>query len=261
MSLSGRVALVTGGGRGIGRAISLALAGDGADVAVGFRRDEGSAMETVEAVERLGVRSRAYRASVDVLEECQQLVAGAVSDFGHVDILVVNAGVASRGNDVASTDPAELERVIRVHALGAHHLCQAVLPTMRQRPRGDVVMVSSVATVRLPARGAPYSMAKAAMEALAMTLAKEEQRYGIRVNVVAPGVVDTEMGRRLTAAVTGRELADLASVAPFGRVCTPEDVAGAVRFLVSGDAEYLTGQKIIIDGGGDPTLASMMSPR
>lgn len=258
MSLSGRVALVTGGGRGIGRAISSALAEDGADVAVSYRRDEASAREAVEALERLGVRSRAYRASVDVREECQELVASAVADFGHVDILVVNAGVASRGNDVVGTDPAELERVIRVHALGAHHLCQAVLPTMRQRPRGDVVMVSSVAAIRFPARGAPYNMAKAAMEALAMTLAKEERGHGIRVNVVAPGVVDTEMGRRLTAAVTGRELAELASEAPFGRVCTPRDVAGAVRFLVSPDAEYLTGQKIVIDGGGDPTLARML---
>src|SRR2546421_1951940 len=262
MAIAGRVALVTGGSRGIGRAIALALAADGADVAVNYHRDEGAAAEVVAAVEALGRRSRAYRASVGVLEEARSMVNQAVSDFGFVDILVNNAGQASRGLSVLDTDPAELERVVRTHAFGPHHLCQAVLPSMRSRPRGDIVMISSAVTVYMMPNGAPYNMGKAAMEALAFTLAKEERDSGIRVNVVAPGAVDTDMGRRLVRAVAGvDDIHDLDPLAPFGRVCDPEDVAGVVRFLVSEGASYLTGQKIVVDGGGDPVLAAMRAAR
>ena len=148
MGLEGRVALVTGGGRGIGRAIALALAEDGADVAVNYRRDEAAAQETVAAIEALGRRARAYAASVDSLRRRPAhggRRASPTSSF--VDILVNNAGIASRGQSVEKTDPAELERVLRTHAFGAHHLCQLVLPSMKTRPRGDIVMISSVATL------------------------------------------------------------------------------------------------------------------
>ena len=256
--LGGRVALVTGGSRGIGRAIALALAEDGADVAVNYRRDEAAAAETVAAIEALGQRARAYRAAVGDEEEGRAMVAAVVADFGLVDILVNNAGIASRGQTVGDTDPAEVERVVRAHALGAHHVCAAVLPSMRASPRGDIVMVSSAVTASWPANSAPYNMAKAALEALAFTLAKEERPSGIRVNVVAPGLVDTDMGRRLARAVTGvDDIRHLDAGAPFGRVCAPEDVAGVVRFLVSPAAGYVTGQKIVVDGGGDVVLAAM----
>jgi 3-oxoacyl-[acyl-carrier protein] reductase len=251
MSLAGRVALVTGGGRGIGRSIGMALAEDGADVAVNYRRDEAAALETVAAIEALGRRARAYRASVDSLDEDRDMVEGVLADFGHVDILVNNAGIASRGQSVLDTDPAELERVVRVHALAPHYLCKLVLPSMRERPRGDIIMISSSATLQNGANGAPYNMGKAAMEALALTLAKEERPRGIRVNVVAPGLVETEMGRRLIKATTGiDDLRKLDKAMPFGRVCQPEDVSSAVRFLVSESGAYLTGQRIYVDGGG-----------
>jgi len=251
MSLEGRVGLVTGGSRGIGRAIALALAEDGADVAVNYRRDEASAKEAVAAIEALGRRARAYQASVDSPDENRAMVEGVVADFGHVDILVNNAGIASRGSSVLDTDPAELERVVRIHALGPHHLCQLVLPSMRQQPRADIVMISSTATLSHGAGGAPYNMGKAAMEALAYTLAKEERPNGIRVNIVAPGLVETEMGRRLMKATAGvDDLRKLDALMPFGRVCQPEDVGNAVRFLVSERASYLTGEKINVHGGG-----------
>jgi NAD(P)-dependent dehydrogenase (short-subunit alcohol dehydrogenase family) len=131
------------------------------------------------------------------------MVDAAVRDFGFVDILVNNAGIARRGNSVQKTDPAELERVVRTHAFAAHHLCQLVLPSMKTRPRGDIVMISSVATLHHGAGGAPYNMGKAALEALAFTLAKEVRHHGVRVNVVAPGLVETEMGRRLMKATAG----------------------------------------------------------
>lgn len=251
MTLAGRVALVTGGSRGIGRAIALALAEDGADVAVNYRRDEAAARQTVAAIEVLGRRARAYAAAVDDASEAARMVEAAITDFGFVDILVNNAGIASRGHSVARTDPAELERVVRVHALAPHRLCQLVLPSMRTRPRGDIVMISSVATLHMAAGGAPYNMGKAALEALAMTLAKEVKNFGIHVNVVAPGLVETEMGRRLMKATAGvDDLRRLDASMPFGRVCQPEDVANAVRWLVSERASYVTGEKINVYGGG-----------
>jgi 3-oxoacyl-[acyl-carrier protein] reductase len=245
-----RVALVTGGSRGIGRACALGLAADGFDVAVNYRRDAGAAAETVGAIEALGRRARAYQASVESLAEDQSMVGAVLADFGAVDTLVHAAGIASRGHTVVDTDPAEVERVMSIHAFGAHHVCRLVVPSMRTRPRGDVVFVSSVAARLLAPNSSPYNMAKAALEALAMTLAREERRHGIHVNVVAPGLVVTEMGRRLVRAMGVDDIATMDATAPFGRVCRPEDVAAVVRFLCSDQAGYVTGQVIAVDGGG-----------
>jgi NAD(P)-dependent dehydrogenase (short-subunit alcohol dehydrogenase family) len=252
MSLEGRVALVTGGGRGIGRAIAIGLAEDGADVAVNYRRDDASAKQTVDAIEALGRKASAYAASVDQLDEDRAMVEAVIQHFGHVDILVNNAGIASRGQSVADTDPAEMERVVRIHAFAPHYLSKLVLPSMRERPRGDIIMISSAATLQHGANGAPYNMGKAAMEALASTLYKEERRHGIHVNVVAPGLVETEMGRRLVRATQGVEdLRKLDPHMPFGHVCQPEDIANVVRFLVSDRAGYVTGEKLYVHGGGN----------
>jgi 3-oxoacyl-[acyl-carrier protein] reductase len=253
-SMEGRVALVTGGGRGIGRGISELLAANGAAVAVNYRRDREAADDTVAAIEAAGGSARAYEASVDDPEADAAMVDAVLADFGPIDLLVCNAGIASRGLVVADTDPAEVQRVVATHALGAHHMSRLVLPSMRTRPRGDIVMISSVATSQMAANGAPYNMAKAALEALALTLAKEERRHGIHVNIVAPGLVETEMGVRLARAFTGdREMTDLSSLAagsPFGRVCQPADVANVVLWLCSEGAGYVTGQRIECDGGG-----------
>jgi NAD(P)-dependent dehydrogenase (short-subunit alcohol dehydrogenase family) len=244
------VALVTGAGRGIGRAIAVALAEDGADVAINYRRDDAAASEAVAAVEKLGRRARAYRAPVDDFEALALMVDAVQKELGTIDILVNNAGIASRGQSVAETEPAELLRCIRVHALGPAELCRLVLPGMRTRPRGDVVMISSIATIHWNANSAPYNMGKAAMEALAFGLAKEERPNGIHVNVVAPGLVETEMGRRLVKAQGVDDIRTLAKRLPFGRVCQPEDVANVVRYLVSEGGSYLTGEKLNVHGGG-----------
>lgn len=252
--LSGRVALVTGGGRGIGRAISELLAREGASVAVNYHKDADAARATVAAIESEGGVAKAYAASVDDSDEDAAMVSEVLADFGHIDILVCNAGIASRGQAVADSRPDEAARLLATHAVGPHHLSRLVIPSMRTRPRGDIVMISSVATSNMGPNGAPYNMGKAAMEALAFTLAKEERPHGIHVNIVCPGLVETDMGVRLTRARSGnRDLTDLRSLdatMPFGHVCQPEDIANVVLFLCSSLAGYVTGQRIVVDGGG-----------
>ena len=251
LSLKGRAALVTGGGRGIGRAIALSLAEAGADVAVNYRRDAEAAAETVEEIEAMGRKAKGYAASVENWDDDVAMAAEAVKDFPNLSILVNNAGIASRGQAVADTDPAEMERVVRVHAFGPHYLAKLLVPHLRTQGRADIIMISSVATLGMGARGAPYNMGKAAMEALALTLAKEEREHGIRTNIVAPSLTVTEMGRRLTRATTGIEdIHQLDARSPFGRVSTPEDVAAVVTFMVSSANPYANGQKININGGG-----------
>ena len=251
MSIKDRVALVTGGGRGVGKGISRSLAAAGASVAVNYRRDEESAAETVREIEALGGKAIAFSASVDDYEQNAQMVADIERDLGPVSILVNNAGIASRGRSVVDTDPEEMRRVVATHAFGPHYLAALTLPKMRTLGRGDIIMISSVATRSLGPNGAPYNMGKTAMEALAYTLAKEEREHGIRVNIVAPGLVDTDMGQRLIKAVQGVEdIRSLDQSMPFGRVCQPEDVANVVRFLVSDENSYLTGERLYCDGGG-----------
>lgn len=251
MSLEGRVALVTGASRGVGRGIALALAADGADVAINYRREADAAQAVVDEIRAMGRRAMACAASIDDVEADRAMVEMVAAELGDIGILVNNAGIASRGRSVADTDPAEVQRCMATHAFGAHCLSGLVIPGMRRLGRGDIVMISSVATRGLGANGAPYNMAKAALEALAYTLAKEERGNNIRVNIVAPGLVDTEMGRRLVAATRGvDDLRKLDATMPFGRVCQPEDVANVVRFFVSDANSYLTGERVYCDGGG-----------
>lgn len=249
--LKGRTALVTGGGRGIGRAIAQALAEDGADVAISYRRDADAAQEAVKALSAFGVTAKAYPAAMESHDAVVALADAVLADFGAVDILVHNAGIASRGRAVVDTEPDELARVLTVHAQAPHWLSRRLIPAIRTRPRGDIVMISSVATLKMSANGAPYNMAKAAMEALALTLSNEERGHGIHVNIVAPGLVETDMGSRLAVATAGvKDIHELDALMPYGRVCQPQDIANAVRFLVSPLASYITGEKINVHGGG-----------
>jgi 3-oxoacyl-[acyl-carrier protein] reductase len=250
--LSGRVALVSGGGRGIGRGISEELGRAGATVAIVYHRDESAALEAVAAIAAGGGAASAHRAAVESFDDCQRLRDEVVAAHGPVDILVSNAGIASRGRSIAKTEPEEMERLFGIHVMGAFHLAHLFVPLMRERPRGDVVMVSSVATRFNAGGGAPYNVAKSALESLAFTLAKEVQHHGIHVNVVAPGLVVSEMGRRLVKAGGIEDIGSLDAVAPFGHVCQPEDVGRVVLFLVSGLSGYVTGQRVEVDGGGMP---------
>lgn len=253
-TLAGRVALVTGGGRGIGRGIALELARAGADVAVGFRRHRDHAAAVAAAVRAEGRRATTVEADVTVRAEVEAMVAATVEALGPPSILVCSAGTASRYQAVADVDPQHFENVVKVHAFGPFHCAAAVLPPMRTCPRGDIVLVSSsIATRDHGANGSPYNVGKAAMEELAMTLANEEVGHGIHVNVVAPGLVVSDMGQRLVRSLTGHEdMTALDPEFPFGHVCRPEEVGALVAALCGPAGAYVTGQRIAVDGGGFP---------
>lgn len=249
--LQGRIALVTGGGRGIGRAISLALASAGAEVAISYRRDQAAALDTVAEITHGGRQARAYCAQLQIEEDCDALVQQVLTDFGTPTILVNNAGIASRGLSVAETHSSEVVEVMAIHAFAAHALCRLLIPHMRAAERSDIVMISSATTSEPIANGAPYNMAKAALEMLAYTVSREEREHGIRANVVAPGLVDTEMGRRLMRARAGiLNISELDGVSPFSHVCKPSEVAKLVAFLVSPANTYMTGARIPFNAGG-----------
>jgi 3-oxoacyl-[acyl-carrier protein] reductase len=244
-----RVALVTGGNRGIGRAIAIGLAGDGCDIVLTYQRHADAAVDTMAAINTLGQVAVPMQVDLDDPASCAALAHAALDRFDGVDILVTSAGVDASGKSSVDMTRAEVDRHLRVHALSAFELCRLLVPSMRARGGGHVIVVSSAATFRWPANNAAYNMGKAALEAFAFGLAKEERAHGIHVHVVAPGLVDTDMGRRI-ARTHARAISDAGAIDRFGRVCEPKDVADVVRYLCSPAAAYLTGQKVAVDGGG-----------
>ena len=169
-------------------------------------------------------------------------------------MLVNNAGIGSSGIDRPTITEAtydQYELLIGANLWGPIYMSKALVPHMRSAERSDIIMISSVATDTYSERMGLYSIGKAGMEALAYTLAKEERSNGMRVNVVAPGLVDTDMGRKLITLLPGSDdMRERDAGAPFGYVCTPEDIASAVYFLVSENGRYLTNQRIAVNGGG-----------
>lgn len=255
-----RVALVTGGSRGIGRAVALRLAHDGAAVAVAYRRDREAAEATVGEIVASGGRALAFRSTIGDRDDEAELASNVRRELGPVGIFVSNAGISSLGQDVVDSDLGEFQRLLDVHLLGPIHLCQLLVPEMRGLGRGDIVFVSSVATDLEAAGHGPYTIAKAGVESLASTLAKEEAAHGVRVNVVAPGLVDTNMGDRMVHANNPdfAGVQDLEDHSPFGRVVRPDDVASLIEFLTSQDGAFVTGQRIAVHGGA-PDVVELIS--
>lgn len=251
LPLFGRVALVTGGSRGVGAGVAREVAAAGAKVAVTYMRSPESAAQVVADVESSGGQAMSVYASAADEDSWRSAVNEVTGRFGDVDLLVSNAGVASRGNRIAETDPSEFLHLLGVHALGPLSLIRTLLPGMRKKDRSDVVVVSSSIVDICPANTAPYTMAKAAMEAACRVLAREERDNGVRVNVISPGVIDTDMGAKLINATTpGGTVETTEEGSPFGRICKPADIAKLVVFLAGPGGEYITGQRVILDGGG-----------
>ncbi|HEY3716475.1 MAG TPA: SDR family oxidoreductase [Jatrophihabitantaceae bacterium] len=251
LDLNTDLALVTGGSRGVGRAIALQLAAAGADVAISYRRDKDSAVEVVEQIRRRGLRAHAVAADLSAPAAAVELYGSCADALGPPTLLVCNAGIASSGHSAADSTDAEYEKLWRVHFLSNIALARAALPSMRQSGTGRIVFISSAYAALRPAGTGPYVAAKSALEAAAEVMAKEERAHGIRINIVAPGLVATDMGDRLVQA-GGRysSAADLDAESPFGRVCRPDDVANVVLFALGSIASYVTAQRLVVDGGG-----------
>lgn len=242
----GKVCIVTGSGRGIGRAIALAFAQEGADVTVNVSRNMDQANEVVEEIEKMGRRAIAVKADVSVREDAVALVKATIDAFGKVDILVNNAGIA-RPALLNKMTEEEWDKVIEVDLKGVFNCIQAVIPYMIKQRYGKIINISSTSALIGFTGNANYAAAKAGCEALTKTAAKEFAKYGIYVNCVAPGLIETEMSKAIRENPKLKQ--KYLSWTLLGRFGKPEEVAAAVLFLASDKASYITGQTLYVDGG------------
>lgn len=260
-ALAGKIALVTGAGRGIGRGIATRLARDGALVGVHYGRSEAAALEVVGEIRRNGGRAFALGAELGVpgdadavfeafdaglREERDQQGEAAAGAGGSLDILVNNAGASGSG-PVGQAVPEVFDRMIAINAKAPFFLVQNALPRMRDG--GRIVNVSSLASRRAFPESLAYAMSKGALDTMTLALAKELGPRGITVNAVGPGYVETDMNARRRTTPEAR--ADLAARSVFGRIGRPSDVADVVAFLASDDSRWITGQYLDVSGGTD----------
>ncbi|HEY8148653.1 MAG TPA: 3-oxoacyl-[acyl-carrier-protein] reductase [Vicinamibacteria bacterium] len=243
MTVSGKVVLVTGASRGIGRAIAEALAAAGAAVVLGAR-DETRLAEAVDAIVSAGGRASAVPLDVCHRPSVDAALAAVLQRHGRIDGLVNNAGI-TRDNLLLRMKAEEWEAVLSTNLTGVYHCTQAVLRPMLKQRSGRIVNVTSVVGITGNAGQANYAASKAGVIGFTKSIAREVASRAITVNAVAPGFIDTEM----TAAMTDKAREAVASSIPMGRVGKPEDVAGAALFLLSDAAAYVTGQVLGVDGG------------
>ncbi|MDW7678791.1 MAG: 3-oxoacyl-[acyl-carrier-protein] reductase [Bacillota bacterium] len=245
MLLDGKVAVVTGASRGIGRAVAVALAREGAATVINYTANETAALETLAEVEAAGGRGMIFQADVAQAQDCEKLVRATLDNFGKVDILINNAGI-TRDNIVARMKPDEWQAVLDTNLTGAYNCVKAVMrPLLKQKSGGRIINLSSVIGLTGGSGQANYAAAKAGLIGLTKSLAKELAGRQITVNAVAPGYINTEM----TAVLPEDVKENIEKQIPLGRTGTPDDVANAVVFLASELACYITGQVLAIDGG------------
>ena len=232
MTIQVPVALVTGGSRGIGRAIAQALAAGGFRVAISYRDRADEAQAVTEKIQAGGGEALSVRADVGAPEQARLFATAALDAWGRIDVLVNNAGVHFPGVKLGDMPAEEWERILRVNLSGPFHLVRAVLPHMRSRGSGHIINLSSNVTQRMPANYGAYAVSKAGLEAFTRILAKEEGPNGIRVNAVAPGPISTEMLQESLDAMGPERAGAFIKSVPLGRVGQPEEIARVVAFLV-----------------------------
>lgn len=242
--LTGKNALVTGAGRGIGRAIARELAANGAYVVINYNGSRGAAEETLAAIVEAGGHGELFQCSVADYTACGEMITELVKRLGHIDILVNNAGI-TRDGLVMKMSEEDFDAVIDTNLKGCYNTIRHLSRYLLKQRSGKIVNISSVSGIMGNAGQANYSASKAGVIGLTKAVAKELASRGINVNAVAPGYVETDMTGVLPDSVKSGLLAQI----PLGRTGKPEDIAKAVVFLASANADYITGQVLSVDGG------------
>ena len=242
--LTGKVALVTGAGRGIGRQIALTLAGYGADVIVNYNGSKEKAQEVVKEIEGMGRKAVAVQCTVADYEACGKMITDMLAEFGHIDILVNNAGI-TKDNLMIKMSEADFDAVIETNLKGTFNTMKHMYRPFLKQKAGSIINLSSVSGLLGNAGQANYAASKSGIVGLTKSVARELASRNITVNAVAPGYIATDMTDAMTESAKEATLAQI----PLGRVGTPKDIAETVAFLASDKASYITGQVISVDGG------------
>ena len=242
--LKNKIALITGAGRGIGRAIAIALAKEGAEVVINYNGSEERAKEVKQTIEENGGKASIYKCNVSDFVACEVMIKDIVKEYGHLDILVNNAGI-TKDALLMRMKKEDFEDVINVNLVGTFNVTKNVIPYMIKQRSGRIINISSVVGVSGNAGQTNYSASKAGIIGFTKSLAKEVASRNILVNAVAPGFIETQMTDVLKQEVKE----EIAKNIPLRRMGTPEDVANVVKFLAGEQSSYITGQIINVDGG------------
>lgn len=246
IQLEGKKALVTGGSRGIGRATALLMAQAGADVAINYVRNERAAEEAKKIIENLGQQCLAIKADISREEEAKRLIEEVIYAWGKIDFVINNAGIWTYG-EMGKMSPEVWRETMQLNLDAVFYIINAIVPYMQKQGGGVIINVSSTAGVRGEAYHSHYAASKGALHALTKSLAVELAPYGIRVNCVAPGWVDTDMCAEVFADPEFRE--SVKKSIPLKRIPPPEDIAAPILFLVSDLARHITGTVLHVNGG------------
>jgi 3-oxoacyl-[acyl-carrier protein] reductase len=243
-SLDNKIALVTGGSRGVGRSIALALAEAGANVAIVYRSSAAEAQQVVDEIAGSGRKAAAFQADVSDANLSKEIVDRVIAQFGTIDILVNNAGI-TKDTLLMRMSEEDWDSVISINLKSVFNFCKAAIRPMMSRRSGKIINITSIVGITGNAGQTNYTASKAGIIGFTKSLAKELGSRNIQVNAVAPGFVETDM----TAKLTEEQRKALAEVIPLKRTARPEEIAGVVRFLATPEADYITGQVICVDGG------------
>ena len=242
--LENKIALVTGAGRGIGRAIAIGFAEEGAEVIINYNGSEERAKEVKQTIEENGGKASIYKCNVSDFAACEAMIKDIVKEYGHLDILVNNAGITKDGLLMKMSEE-DFDKVLDTNLKGTFHTIRAALRQMIRQRSGRIINMASVVGVSGNAGQANYAASKAGVIGLTKTAAREVASRGITVNAVAPGFIETDMTEVLPEKIKEASAAQI----PLGKFGKAEDVANAVAFLASEDAGYITGQVLHVDGG------------